>query len=632
MKQIYTCLLEIYLHLMSHRDGRTLVFKTVADICPRCGHRMESKRSRGRAIITLVGGATTIVEEYFVCPFCKDDKTGRRMIHHSELLRGILPLNTKYGYDAEIEAGCLQYADNKQIEEIEGIFKSAYGIFISPSQIHELGIRFLKHMVVNHYLSAPLLKKMFEKGCVYHIDATCEAGRGMEFSVKEGWSGIVLGVWKIPTENGEIIKQHLKSVVGLFGEPAAFVSDLGNGMMAAIASVIQEMNLRSRQLICHTHFLKAIGKSILGEAFQKLKAQFKKLKTLASLNRFVKETGDIIKPQAAAMRCFVARWQKSGAQLHVYSCLESVAILRALAQWAILYGTECHGEGFPFALPHIKLFDRCATALSSLLSLSENNCFHDMAIKYAKRLQEMLQSPGEDSEMQETVRDLKAMDAIFAELRKVLRLEKTDVYKQEKDKKSPDKLETVAKLREATSQFYDLLVGRLEESNITNAQADAMNTILDYFDQYEAYLFNHFVVTYDASGKIFVKLIERSNNIMERLYRDQKHQIRRRTGAKNLGSTFEHLPPAAGMMANLENPLYQRVVLNNKARGGLADLISSLDGKMDFRDTPMFQDDFELVGGRMPTADKKIVGKSGFTEVVVKLSNGHGLSQSHVNS
>ena len=71
---------------------------------------MERKSSGERAIITLAGEGAVIVEEYFVCPRCKDGETGRRVIHHSEALRSILPLNTNYGYDVEIEAGYLQYA------------------------------------------------------------------------------------------------------------------------------------------------------------------------------------------------------------------------------------------------------------------------------------------------------------------------------------------------------------------------------------------------------------------------------------------------------------------------------------------------------------------------------------------
>ena len=582
---------------------------------------MEVKRSGKRAIVTLAGKAVTILEEYFVCPRCKDGETGRRVIHHSEALRGILPPKAKYGYDVEIEAGYLQYADNKQMGEIQSIFKGVHGISVTQSQIHELGIRFLMHMVALHFQSAPALGGLFGSGCVYHVDATCEAGRGMVLTVKEGWTGIVLGAWAIPTENEEIIKRHLMSVVEKFGEPAAFVSDLGNGMMAAIAGVIREMNLKSRQLVCHMHFLKAVGKSILDDASKALKAQFKKKKTLAQLNRFVKETGDIIKPQAAAMREFIIQWQKSGAQLHISGYLESAAVLRALAQWALLFGADCNGEGFPFALSHARLFDRCRAALGSLSGLLEKGCLHEQSIKYAMRLQQTLQSPAEDPEMQETVQGLKEAGAVFTDLRAVLRLEKTDVYKQEKDKKTPDELGAILRLEEETSGFRSVCIERLGSGAASAAQAGALRTVIAYLDQYGPYLFGHFVTTYDASGNTAIKLIERSNNIMERSYRDQKHQIRRRTGIKNLGFVFEHLFPAAAMMVNLENPIYQQTVLNNKTRGDLAGLISSLDGVMDYCDTPMFQDDFDLVGGRLPKADKKIVGKPGFTEAIVMLSD-----------
>ena len=466
----------------------------------------------------------------------------------------------------------------------------------------------------------PLLRKLFKSGCVYHVDATCEAGRGMLLSVKEGWAGIVLGAWDIPTENEEIIAQHLRSIVEMFGEPVAFVSDLGNGMMAAIAGVIRGMRLNSLQLVCHMHFLKAVGNSIMGDAFKALKAQFKKQKSLAQLNRFVKETGNIIKPQAAAMRDFVTRWQKSGAQLDIPGYLESVAVLRALAQWVLLFGTECSGEGFPFALSHVKLFDRCAAALRSLLILSGKDFFHEQATKYADRLQHILQSPAENPEIQKAVRDLNAMDVVFTELRNVLRLEKTDVYKQEKDKKIPDEFEAVAKLKEETSRFRGALSAKLDAGIGTDVEANAIRIILAYFDNYERYLFNHFVTSYDAYGNICIKLIDRSNNIMEKSYRDQKHQLRRRTGSKNLGFIFEHLFPAAAMVVNLENPVYLQTVLDNKTRGDLVGLFSTLDDIMDYRDTPMFQDDYDLVGGRLPKADKKIVGKPSFTEVISVLS------------
>jgi len=608
------------MHLLRLQDGSPLVFKTISDTCPHCGKRMERKRAKEREIITLAGGAMTMAEEYYVCPRCRVMETGRRVIHHSEALRSILPPNTKYGYDVEIEVGYLKYADNKQMDEISCILEDAYGISVPHSKIHELGIRFLMHMVVSHYLSAPLLRKLFEPSCVYHVDATCEAGRGMELTVKEGWTGIVLGAWKIATENEEVIKQHLKSTVEMFGEPAAFVSDMGNGMMSAISGLIQELRLKSRHLICHMHFLKAVGKSILDDTTKALKSQLKGRGTLAQLNNFVKETGNIIKPKAADMREFLTCWHKSGAQMDIPGDLEGIAVLRALAQWVILYSADCGGEGFPFAMPSVMLFDRCTSALGSLLNLCGKDRLSERAIKHAARLRQIVAGVVGDPEIQKTVQDLKERVTVFTELRNTLRLEKTDIYKQAKDKAISDELEVVATLKEETSRFRGTLCGKLEDGAGSDAYASATRTILAYLDKYGRYLFDHFVTSHDASGGIVIKMIERTNNIMERSYRDQKHKIRRRTGIKNLGFVFEHLFPAAAMMDNLENPAYVETVLNNRTRADLAELFSTLDDIMDYRDTPMFQDDLQVVGGRLPTADKKIVGKAAFTEVVTMLA------------
>ena len=120
MSRIRSRILMVYLDMLKPWDGEPLVFKTVADTCPCCLKKMERRYSREREIVTLAGGVVVIVEEYFVCPRCKDAKTGRRVINHSEFLRGILPFNSKYGYDVEIEAGYLQYADTVCGQQADG--------------------------------------------------------------------------------------------------------------------------------------------------------------------------------------------------------------------------------------------------------------------------------------------------------------------------------------------------------------------------------------------------------------------------------------------------------------------------------------------------------------------------------
>ena len=118
----------------------------------------------------------------------------------------------------------------------------------------------------------------------------------------------MVGVWKNPIINEKTIKLYLRSVVELFGEPVAYISDMGNRMMVAISSLIREMRLKFRQLVCHMHILKALGKSILQKTIKTLISLFRDMKTLADLNRIAKDAGGIISPQATAICDYVVRW------------------------------------------------------------------------------------------------------------------------------------------------------------------------------------------------------------------------------------------------------------------------------------------------------------------------------------
>ena len=57
-----------------------------------------------------------------------------------------------------------------------------------------------------------------------------------------------------------------------------------------------------------------------------------------------------------------------------------------------------------------------------------------------------------------------------------------------------------------------------------------------------------------------VRLVDRTNNILEGFFHTMKHGERRRSGRKNLTQDFERLPPAAALAANLTRPDYVSIV------------------------------------------------------------------------
>jgi hypothetical protein len=75
----------------------------------------------------------------------------------------------------------------------------------------------------------------------------------------DGWRGWVLVAGRIDSEHEDHLRPLVEKTTSLFGEPRAVVRDMGTGGAKAVAS------LRERgipDLICHFHFLAAVGKKL----------------------------------------------------------------------------------------------------------------------------------------------------------------------------------------------------------------------------------------------------------------------------------------------------------------------------------------------------------------------------------
>ena len=57
-----------------------------------------------------------------------------------------------------------------------------------------------------------------------------------------------------------------------------------------------------------------------------------------------------------------------------------------------------------------------------------------------------------------------------------------------------------------------------------------------------------------------IRIVNRTNNILESFFRGMKHDERRRSGRKILTQDFEHLPPEAALAYNLKCPDYVSIV------------------------------------------------------------------------
>jgi hypothetical protein len=76
-----------------------------------------------------------------------------------------------------------------------------------------------------------------------------------------------------------------------------------------------------------------------------------------------------------------------------------------------------------------------------------------------------------------------------------------------------------------------------------------------------------------------IRLIDRTNNILEGFFHAIKHGERRRSGRKDLAQDLEHLPSAAALAVNLTRPDYVSIVC-----GGSLDQLPRAFARLDAGD------------------------------------------------
>lgn len=94
---------------------------------------------------------------------------------------------------------------------------------------------------------------------------------------------------------------------------------------------------------------------------------------------------------------------------------------------------------------------------------------------------------------------------------------------------------------------------------------------------YKDQLFTNGVGVVDKRGNKTHIQPERTNNSMERLFRDEKRGIRKRTGCKSMSKVLKTMLAETPYVKNLENAEYRKVILNGKAT--LTERFAEIDSK-----------------------------------------------------
>ncbi len=573
---------------------------------------------------TIEHGTFEVRETVWECAVKCHHPSGALVTQRAESLAKRIMPNRVVGYDVMVFVGLERFTHRRQREEIRSALLDEHGVSLSSGEVSELAKRFLGYLRALHESRIKELRSTLESdgGWPLHVDATGEDGRGTLLVALAGWRRWVLGAWKLPTERSDAIIPNLRTVVRQFGAPCAVIRDLGRAVTKAVDELVDDLDDELDQeipvLACHLHFLKDIGNDLLDSDHSKLRELFRHFKTRSSLGALARDLGLKLGEDIAEARDSLKEWQEDDEICH---CLPKgragIATVRALAQWVLDYAADGQYQDFPFDRPYLSLHDRCVLVHRAIDAYLHRSPEDRQVHKALKRLQRVLNPVLAEVPFAQVAKRLKSRSKLFDELREALRLvPETSARSRVAPTNPPPQLleeamEELRDIQESVDQLYISLENRRPARGPAQDTREAIDLIMQHLETHHESLWGHAIrLPAEAGGGI--RLVERTNNLIENFFRGIKHGERRRSGRKILTQDFEHLPPEAALACNLNRPDYVAILCGSLDR--LADAFAELDverrkSKLAGRPTAHLglAQPSKIASASLPSVDRKLI-------------------------
>jgi hypothetical protein len=512
-------------------------FEAEDENCPLCGGELRVQKTKRRKVVTLDQGP---IEAREIRKRCRQNSCAPLV---SRALTQLVKPGQKYAYDLVVHVGLSRYMAGLQREEIRRLLRNDHGIELSAGSVSALCDRFVGYLEMLHVARAPVLRQALDGGYPMHIDATCERGKGGLFVCIDGWRNWVLWAARVPSESGDNLTPVIEKAVSLFGHPIATVRDMGEGCAHSVGAL---RKAGIPDLICHYHFLAAVGRKLFGHLYEALKGMLRLAHCRSDMRVIFKELREY-SPTEKTDGCYGKGTVRDA--------------LKALVLW-VLEGDGSSDAPFPFSLPHYEFSRRCLQVgqraepwVCRPRSLPERRAM--------ARLERIVARLERDPRFVPTMDELESRWAAFCELRDVLRLSNAELPRGDgrpTQKHLPAlELLRLRQIKLAVDEYTIDLEGRLseKEKELKKPKSTA-GIILRYLRRHATSLFGH-PAKYNDDGQV-IAVVERTNNIAEQFFGQQKQQLRRRVGRCQLGRDLEKQPAQVALTANLRDPEYVRLL------------------------------------------------------------------------
>jgi hypothetical protein len=514
---------------------------------PNAG-RLQVLKTHTRRVITLPIGPWIARETNW-----RDPVTAQ--IYGSADLRRLVAPGCTYGYDVLVEVGRRLFVEAQPVRQIIALLGQSH-VRLSPSTVSDLGRRFIVLLALAHRRCTHRLRQAIsiQGGYILHLDATYEDKSPMLMTGIDAVMDIVLGNIKLPSEKAEGIVPFLRQLKECFGPPLALVHDMSKGILAAVEEVFPGIP----DFICHFHFLRDLGKDLLGAEYDTLRKRLQTHGTVGGMRarlRTWQKQIDADPPLQQALQQLPA-WGWPSQPLGQAPLLAAYL----LAHWVLAGLQQGRGYGFPFDRPLLALARRAQEAhaqLQALISLAQQSPDKDWQrnLPFHHLLQD-LRDLVHDHPLKHTLNRLENHGQLFDQLRQALRI--APVNGAQQGLNHDGEVVDMKILQHHVQAFTQEVRARPDYST-----TPALQKMIGQIDHYGPKLFADPLVVSTPQGPRTIQP-QRTNNILERFFRNFKRDCRHKTGCHSLGRTLRTMLPDTPLVKNLQNQEYLKILLGGQ--------------------------------------------------------------------
>jgi len=529
------------------------------EVCQDCRGALLVEKTRTKKAVTLAIGAFKAHETVLECKVCKK-------IYVSEELQKLIPPLCNIGYDVLVYVGKSMFLQCRNAKEITDDLKHK-NVFLSKKGIAYLAKKFIVYLAMAHRESSEKIKSLLSKrgGYILHLDATCEGDSPHLMTGLDEITEIVLENVKLSSEKAEKIIPLLRNIKKRYGDPLIVVHDMGKGITNAAEEVFPD----SPDRICHYHFLADLGDDLFGKENAKIRGRLSKHGIQGKLRNRVREFRKIIDDNPDLVESLVNSLKEQSIRNLLQPNLMPAAAAYTLALWALAGKKQGGGYGFPFDRAYLNFYQRLKTIYLKLKELNDIEFGNRKDNKpYVKILRDLIDTM-DDSVLRRTAEQMKEKITVFDKLRSAMRIALPDGKRGLNDNGEDTDIHIIEK---GVKDFRKWLSDN-EELSKKEDYKKMLAQIEEYWDK----LFSDPIVVDTPHGKITIQP-QRTNNIIEQLFREVKRGFRKKSGMKSLSKILKGMLADTPFIKNLGNPEYVKIILDGKSC--LEERFAEIDAKI----------------------------------------------------